>query len=112
MGSFRPYTTYKAFGGVLTAMSLPNVIGFFIWGTPTTPKPSLTVVAASLIVGSVGVCIFVASDRQIKKMKSGEPNSARNPTEIRVDSRGVFIFAGAMLLLLFFVALRARYSGG
>jgi hypothetical protein len=107
--NFRPYNTYKAFGGVLAALMLGFVV-IVVTRIPNhaarTPVP-LPLISALFpsILGLLGLYIFIASDKKIKAMKQA-CNTEPNPAKITTDTKGMLIAFGIGLLIIIFVAIR------
>ena len=65
----RPWTTYKAFGGVLAVLGLPASILVALGDTPPGGGPAapLTAAARPGLLGLAGLYVFLASDRAVKR---------------------------------------------
>jgi hypothetical protein len=101
--SGRPYTTYKAFGGVLVVLWLPFVVivalQIRVLGEPAPPFGAAVVPG---IFSAMGLFIFVSSDRKLKELERlGRWSRGK-------DWRGMAICAGALLVFVLFVALAGR----
>ena len=107
-GDVRPYTTYKAFGGILVVWSLPAVILILLRDTPPgggSPLP-LSVASVPAIIAALGFFIFMVSDRKIKAERQAIAGENRRAGGRRVDWKGMLIAAGFLVLFLVFIVVR------
>ena len=104
MASLRPYTTYKAFGGMFAAFWLPGLILLVLDVVPT--QGSLPLLGGLLLggLGLLGLSIFVLSDRALTKLQeqqaAEDPPSEAEQKPSTVDWRGMAIAALLMLAYL------------
>ena len=75
----RPWTTYKAFGGVLAVLGLPASILVALGDTPPGGGPAAPLTAAALpgLLGLAGLYVFLASDRAVKRIEAASPKTVR-----------------------------------
>ena len=103
-----PYTTYKAFGGILVALTLPAAILIVLRDTPVGGGPPLPLAAGILpaMLAAVGLYIFIASDRKIREAQdqATKDNIQHGPS---IDWKGVLIAAAALLFYLILIGLQA-----
>ncbi len=103
----RPWTVYKAFGGILTVCSLPGAIGILCGpdlslGRQAPPSPATAILPG--LLGVAGLYIFIASDKALKAAERSAP--LRHPL---VDWKGMAIAAALMGLYLLAIILKARH---
>jgi hypothetical protein len=101
--NFRPYTIYKAIGGITVAFFLPSAINVIFRLPPAHGEPAPDILAAIplALLGGIGLYIFIASDRKIKPLKAeAESKGWAQPV---TDWKAIlFIFALFFLGLLIF----------
>jgi hypothetical protein len=84
----RPFTTYKAFGGMLT-LALPAIIPLYIRCLREQARIPIANIALLALIGILGFAIFITADKKIKDAKLHVNTITTNRSA--VDWKGISI---------------------
>ena len=116
--NLRPYTTYKAFGGVITVFTLLYLIFAALNYFKGVEPISIPMTIVSFILSVLGIFIFIWSGRKIDQIKNQEREKQKNeenPPQGKksifqmipstMDIKAMLIFAAALILFFIFLVL-------
>ena len=87
--NYRPYTTYKAFGGSAVVLSALILLPALLSSNPSLPKLPLHRIILASMAGLAGIIVFIGSENKIKELKKNNHN-IEVPARI-LDWKGLLI---------------------